>query len=393
MLFNLFNEMCVVKVLVLVCELFDLIDVLKYCVVFVDMDEFYYLVCIIMVKDECYFDKFDWVFGVYFKGLEKFDDYFKVLIFEEWLCKEFECLLIDEEKVQIQFFGGLDKLIEEFKKCFEEQKECYVGGNKWIGIGGISLFGFGGFNLEGICVGDVGKCQGKVVKVWDQCEYKNFDDQVELGMCNIKIVLWCLCKFVCEGVVEELDIDGIIDYIVKDVGLFNIQMCLEWCNMVKLLLLLDIGGLMDVYVKVCEELFLVCKIEFKYLEYFYFYNFIYELVWKNNLCCSSECIVIFDLLYKYGLDYKVVFVGDVVMVFYEIIQVGGSVEYWNEEVGYVWMQCFMEKYKKFIWINFYLKDIWNYMVFIGLVCELVKEQMYLLILSGLEEGMCFFLCG
>ncbi len=259
MLLNLFNEMRAAKVPVSVRELLDLIDALKHRVVFADMDEFYYLARTIMVKDERHFDKFDRAFGAYFKGLEKLDDHLKALIPEEWLRKEFERLLTDEEKAQIQSLGGLDKLIEEFKKRLEEQKERHAGGNKWIGTGGTSPFGSGGFNPEGIRVGDAGKRQGKAAKVWDQREYKNLDDQVELGTRNIKIALRRLRKFAREGAAEELDIDGTIDHTAKDAGLLNIQMRPERRNTVKLLLLLDIGGSMDAHVKVCEELFSACK--------------------------------------------------------------------------------------------------------------------------------------
>lgn len=265
MLLNLFNEMRAAKVPVSVRELLDLIDALKHRVVFADMDEFYYLARTIMVKDERHFDKFDRAFGAYFKGLEKLDDHLKALIPEEWLRKEFERLLTDEEKAQIQSLGGLDKLIEEFKKRLEEQKERHAGGNKWIGTGGTSPFGSGGFNPEGIRVGDAGKRQGKAAKVWDQREYKNLDDQVELGTRNIKIALRRLRKFAREGAAEELDIDGTIDHTAKDAGLLNIQMRPERRNTVKLLLLLDIGGSMDAHVKVCEELFSACKTEFKHL--------------------------------------------------------------------------------------------------------------------------------
>lgn len=300
MLLNLFNEMRAAKVPVSVRELLDLIDALKHRVVFADMDEFYYLARTIMVKDERHFDKFDRAFGAYFKGLEKLDEHLKALIPEEWLRKEFERLLTDEEKAQIQSLGGLDKLIEEFKKRLEEQKERHAGGNKWIGTGGTSPFGSGGFNPEGVRVGDAGKRQGKAAKVWDQREYKNLDDQVELGTRNIKIALRRLRKFAREGAAEELDIDGTIDHTAKDAGLLNIQMRPERRNTVKLLLLLDIGGSMDAHVKVCEELFSACKTEFKHLEYFYFHNFIYESVWKNNLRRSSERTATFDLLHKYG---------------------------------------------------------------------------------------------
>lgn len=387
MLLGLFNEMRAAKVPVSVRELLDLIRALKHHVVFADMDEFYYLARTVMVKDERHFDKFDRAFGAYFNGLQNLDQLLEALIPEDWLRKEFEKMLTDEEREQIKSLGGLDKLIEEFKKRLEEQKERHEGGNKWIGTGGTSPFGSGGYNPEGIRVGDAGKRQGRAAKVWDQREYKNLDDQVELGTRNIKVALRRLRKFARQGAAEELDIDGTIDHTARDAGLLNIQMRPERRNAVKLLLLFDIGGSMDAHIKVCEELFSACRTEFKHLEYFYFHNCPYESVWKNNLRRTNERTSTMDLLHKYGPDYKVVFVGDAAMAPYEITQPGGSVEHWNEEAGHVWIQRFMEKYKKMIWINPYPKDAWDYTASTRIVRDLIEDRMYPLTLEGLEEGM------
>ncbi len=387
MLLNLFNEMRAAKVPVSVRELLDLHHALQRHVVFADMDEFYYLARAILVKDERHFDKFDRAFAAYFKGLENLDRHIEALIPEDWLRKEFERSLTAEERAQIQSLGGLDKLIEAFKQRLQEQKERHAGGNKWIGTGGTSPFGSGGFNPEGIRVGDAGERQGKAVKVWDQREYKNLDDQVELGTRNIKLALRRLRRFARQGAAEELDIDGTIDHTARDAGLLNIQMRPERRNTVKLLLLFDIGGSMDAHVRVCEELFSACRTEFKHLEYYYFHNCVYETVWKNNLRRTSERYSTFDLLHKYGDDYKVVFVGDAAMAPYEITQPGGSVEHWNEETGYVWMQRIMAKFRKVIWINPYPRQAWDYTASNHLVRELIEDRMYPLTLQGLEDGM------
>ncbi|WXL27843.1 VWA domain-containing protein [Ectopseudomonas mendocina] len=389
MLLNLFNEMRAAKVPVSVRELLDLINALKHNVVFANMDEFYYLSRAILVKDERHFDKFDRAFGAYFKGLENLDQHIEALIPDEWLRKEFERSLTDEDRAKIESLGGLDKLIEEFKKRLEEQKKRHAGGNKWIGTGGTSPFGSGGYNPEGIRIGDAGKRQGKAVKVWDQREYKNLDDQVELGTRNIKVALRRLRKFARQGAQDEFDLDGTIDHTAKDGGLLNIKMRPERRNTVKLLILFDIGGSMDAHVKACEELFSACKTEFKHMEYFYFHNCVYESVWKNNLRRTSERYSTFDLLHKYGSDWKVVFVGDAAMAPYEITQPGGSVEHWNEEAGYVWIKRFMDKYKKLIWINPYAKDTWGFTASTAIMRELLNDQMYPLTLQGLEDGMKF----
>ena len=382
MLLGLFNEMRAAKVPVSVRELLDLIDALKHRVVFADMDEFYFLARTVMVKDERHFDKFDRAFGAYFKGLENLDQHLEALIPEDWLRKEFERSLTDEERAQIQSLGGLDKLIEEFKKRLEEQKERHAGGNKWIGTGGTSPFGSGGYNPEGIRIGDAGKRQGKAVKVWDQREYKNLDDQVELGTRNIKIALRRLRKFARQGAADELDIDGTIDHTARDAGLLNIQMRPERRNAVKLLILFDIGGSMDAHVKVCEELFSACKTEFKHLEYFYFHNFIYESVWKNNFRRTSERTSTLDVLHKYGADYKVVFVGDASMSPYEIMVPGGSVEHVNEEAGSVWLDRIIRTYPHAVWLNPVAQKHWDYSESTTIIRRLFSERMYPITIEG-----------
>ncbi|QEY58096.1 VWA domain-containing protein [Pseudomonas sp. C27(2019)] len=387
MLLNLFNEMRAAKVPVTVRELLDLINALKHNVVFADMDEFYYVARAILVKDERHYDKFDRAFAAYFKGIENLDQHIEALIPDEWLRREFERSLSDEERAQIESLGGLDKLIEAFKKRLEEQKGKHQGGNKWIGTGGTSPFGSGGYNPEGFRLGEEGKRQGKAVKVWDQREFKDLDDQVEIGTRNIKIALRRLRKFARQGAEDEFDLHGTIDHTARDGGLLNIQMRPERRNTVKLLILFDIGGSMDAHVKVCEELFSACKTEFKHMDYYYFHNFIYESVWKNNLRRGNERIPTQDVLHKYGADYKVIFVSDAAMAPYEVTQAGGSVEHWNEEPGYVWMQRFMHKFKKLIWINPYPKHTWDYTASTSIIRELIDDQMYPLTIEGLEEGM------
>ncbi len=389
MLLNLFNEMRAAKVPVSVRELLDLINALKHNVVFADMDEFYYLARAILVKDERHYDKFDRAFAAYFAGIENLDQHIEALIPDEWLRKEFERSLSAEEREQIKSLGGLDKLIEAFKERLEEQKGKHQGGSKWIGTGGTSPFGSGGYNPEGIRIGSDGERQGRAVKVWEQREYKDLDDQVEIGTRNIKVALRRLRQFARQGAENEFDLDGTIDHTARDGGLLNIKMRPERRNTVKLLILFDIGGSMDEHIKVCEELFSACKTEFKHMEYYYFHNFIYEGLWKDNSRRFEQRIPTQDVLNTYGADYKVIFVGDAAMSPYEISHRGGSVEHWNDEPGYLWMQRFMQKFKKIIWLNPYPKHAWQYTHSISMVRELIEDQMYPLTVQGLEEGMSY----
>lgn len=282
MLLNLFHELRAARVPVSLRELLDLIAALERNVVFADMDEFYYLARAVLVKDERHYDKFDRAFAAYFKGLENLQEHIEALIPEDWLRREFMRQLSDEERAQIQSLGGLDKLIETFKQRLKEQQKKHTGGNKWIGTGGTSPFGSGGYHPEGIRIGDAGERQGRAVKVWEQREYKNLDEDEQLNTRSIQMALRRLRQFARQGAAEEFDLPGTIEHTARDGGLLNIRMRPERRNTVKLLILFDIGGSMDAHIEECQALFSACRTEFKHLEYYYFHNFLYESVWKNS---------------------------------------------------------------------------------------------------------------
>jgi uncharacterized protein with von Willebrand factor type A (vWA) domain len=387
-LINFFQGLRDTGVPVTTKELLDLIEGLKRNIAFADMDEFYYFSRTCMVKDEKYFDRFDRAFGLHFKELEALDDIIEALIPDDWLRSEFLKNLSEEEKAQIESLGGLEKLIEEFKKRLEEQKERHQGGSKWIGTGGTSPFGQEGYHPEGIRVGPNGKNK-KAAKVWEKRDFANLDDSVQLGTRNIKVAMRRLRKFARTGAADELDLDDTIRSTAKNAGLLDIKMVPERHNAVKVLLFLDVGGSMDPHVKVCEELFSAARTEFKHLEYFYFHNFIYESVWKNNVRRHNERTPTLDILHKYSHDYKVVFVGDASMSPYEIAQPGGSVEHWNEEPGEAWMRRLAEVYDKVAWLNPIPEDEWEYTQSVSMTRQLLEGHMYPLSLKGLEESMSY----
>ncbi|MCB1689334.1 MAG: VWA domain-containing protein [Halioglobus sp.] len=388
MLINFFHGLKDAGVPVTTRELLDLMEGLKQHVVFANIDEFYYFSRTCMVKDEKYFDRFDRAFGLHFKELEALDDIIEALIPDDWLRSEFLKNLTDEEKAKIESLGGLEKLIEEFKKRLEEQKERHEGGNKWVGTGGTSPFGQEGYHPEGIRVGPNGKNK-KAVKVWDKREFKNLDDSVQLGTRNIKIAMRRLRKFARTGAADELDLDDTISSTARNAGLLDIKMVPERHNAVKVLLFLDVGGSMDPHVKVCEELFSAARTEFKHLKSFYFHNFLYESVWSNNIRRHNERTQVLDILHKYSHDYKIVFVGDASMSPYEIVQPGGSVEHWNEESGEMWMRRIQEVYDKVIWLNPVPEEDWQYTQSVAITHQLMEGHMYPLTLAGLEEGMSY----
>ena len=384
MLINFFLTLRKYKLPVTIRELVDLLRAMELRVVYANIDDFYLLSRTCLVKDEKNYDKFDRAFSAYFKGLEDLHGMLESLIPDEWLRREFEKSLTPEELKQLESLGGLEKLIEAFQKAKEEEakkaeEEAQEG--KDGEEGDAERDGRKG-------PGGLGKGKKKKAKkAWDERQYKNLDDSVELGTRNIKMALRRLRKFARTGREDELDIDTTIRKTAHNGGMLDIQLRPERRNTIKVLTFFDIGGSMDAHVKVCEELFSATRTEFKHLESYYFHNFIYESMWKDNRRRMSERIPTWEILNKYAGDYKVVFVGDATMAPYEITHAGGSVEHWNEEAGAIWISRFMGWYDKIVWINPTPQETWEYSTSVAMTQELVEGRMFPLTIRGLEEGM------
>lgn len=362
-----------------------LLEALNADVIAHDPDEFYYLSRATFVKDEGLIDKFDQVFARVFKGIVSADCDNTPTVPEEWLRAVAERYLSQEEMSRIAALGSWDEIMETLKKRLEEQEKRHQGGSKWIGTGGTSPYGNGGYNPEGVRIGGSGRHK-RAIKVWDKREFRNLDATRELGTRNIRIALRRLRRFAREGAAEEFDIDATIDGTARQ-GWLDIRMRAERRNAVKILLFLDIGGSMDPHVRLCEELFSAATSQFKNLEFFYFHNCVYEGVWQDNSRRFTERTPVWDILHKYGHDYKLIFVGDASMSPYEITYPGGSVEHFNEEPGAVWVERMTHIYPAAAWLNPVPEHHWGYTPSIGILRELMKDRMYPLTLVGLDEAM------
>ena len=368
-------------------ELLTLLEALKAGLGDLSAERFYYLARTCLVKDERYYDRYDKAFAAHFKGAE---DLFALLqreLPQDWLAKMAEREFTDAEKAEIEALGGWENLMETLRKRLEEQKERHQGGNKWIGTAGTSPFGAYGFNPEGVRAGQAGGRNRSAVKVWDKREFANLDDKVELGTRNIKMALRRLRRFARRGAPDELALSDTIDATARSGGWLDIKMQAERHNVVKVLLLLDIGGSMDDHVKTCEELFSAARSEFKHLEHYYFHNFTYEALWRDNRRRYNEHMGTVEVMRTYGTDYKLILVGDATMSPYEITQPGGSVEHWNAEAGSVWLQRLLKHYPKFAWINPQPQSRWRHTSSIEMTRELLEGRMYPLTLAGLDDAI------
>ncbi len=366
-------------------ELLALLEALEARLVSGSLDDFYLLSRALLVKDEALYDRFDRAFGEYFKGIEALPG-FDAIVPEEWLKLAARRHLSESDRLKIQKLS-YEKIFEQLKQRLAEQKERHAGGSKWIGTAGTSPYGHGGYNPEGVRIGGNSVGNRTAIKVWEQREFRNLDDSVELGVRNIKVALRRLRRFARKGAATELDLDETIAGTARNGGWLDLHLRPERHNAIKVLLFLDIGGSMDDHIQACEELFSAARSEFKHLEHFYFHNCIYEGVWKDNHRRHDEKLSTWDVIHTYGPDYKLIIVGDATMSPYEIARPGGSVEHWNEEAGALWLERLLSTWPHAAWLNPLPEAHWSYTQSIQMVQQLIGKRMFPLTIDGLERAM------
>ncbi len=386
MLIDFFFTLRKYELKVSIRELLDLISALERQVVFADIDKFYLLSRLIMVKDETQFDKFDRAFADYFKGVSSID-LFNKDIPDDWLRKELEKILSDEEKEQLKALGSLDELLDTLQQRLKEQEKRHQGGNKWVGTGGTSPFGAFGFNPQGVRIGQPNSRHKRAAKVWDKREFANLSDQQLLGARNVQVALRKLRKFARTGAEDILDLDHTIKATANNAGYLDIKMVRERHNAVKVLMFFDVGGSMDPYIEQVEQLFSAARGEFKHLEYFYFHNCVYESVWQDNNRRHQDRKDVWEIIRTYGKDYKVIFIGDASMGPYEISYPGGSVEHMNEESGQVWLERIVSHFDNVIWLNPIELQHWRYTMSIDYIKQLFNQQMFEMTVAGLDKAI------
>ncbi|MEK0081942.1 vWA domain-containing protein [Benzoatithermus flavus] len=367
-------------------ELLDLLSALEARVIQGSIEDFYALARLCLVKDETHYDRFDLAFRDFFEGVQSLAEILGEIPYE-WLRKEAERLLSEEEKARIESLGGFEELMRTLAQRLAEQEQRHQGGSRMIGTAGTSPFGAYGYNPEGVRIGQDRSRHRRAVKVWDERQFRNLADDVEVGTRNLKVALRKLRRFARTGAPEELDLEGTVAGTARNAGLLDLHLRPERRNAIKVLMFFDVGGSMDDHVRIVEELFSAARSEFKHLEYFYFHNCLYEWVWRDNRRRFDQRIPTVELLRTFGADYKVVFVGDATMSPYEITYAGGANEHWNEEPGAKWLTRVRETWRKCVWLNPQPEDWWEAHESIRIIRHLLEGRMYPLTLNGLDAAI------
>ncbi len=388
MFINLFYSLRTYGVPVSTRELLDLYALLETGIVFADREQFYELIRLCMVKDEKYFDKFDRAMADYFEGIDTLDidELMAKLgdIPKEWLELKLDPNnLTEAERRLLKKYGSLEALMQALEERLKEQKERHQGGNKWVGTGGSSPFGAYGDHPEGVRIGGESR-KRSAVKVWEQRKYRDLDTDNQLETRSMQMALRKLRKFARDGAADELDIGSTIKKTAQK-GMLDVQLRPERRNRVKVLMLFDIGGSMDSYIEACERLFAAAKNEFKTLEFFYFHNCVYDYVWTENARRNASAVPTLEVLHKYGSDYRLIFVGDAAMSPYELLSVGGSVEYMSQDTGQAWLKRITNHFDKVAWLNPETPSYWQYTQTIGLIKDIMQGHMYPMTLHGIED--------
>ena len=352
--------------------------------------EFYYLCKNVLIKTEVDYDKFDMAFAEYFQGVKSVEDIPKEIW--DWLSQdELERDLQDKPEWAKEY--DFDQLMKMFQERLEEQKEKHDGGNYWIGTGGTSAMGHGGYNPAGIRVGGYSRHKS-AVKVAGERNFRDFRQDKELDIRQFQMAFRKLRQFSTRVDAEktELDVDGTIDATCNNAGMLKLVYEKPRKNTVKLLLLIDSDGSMAPYTTLCNQLFQAVhqSTHLKDLRTYYFHNCVYDYLYTTPHCINGEWVETDWVFSNLDSEYKVIFVGDAAMSPYELMARGGNQDWFvfNEEPGIQWLEKFSQRYKKCIWLNPIQEKNWDW-AYGSRTIRAVRDvfPMFELTLDGLDKGI------
>jgi len=324
---------------------------------------FYYLCRSILVKSETDFDKFDGAFLEFFKDMEFTDELPQELL--DWLenPKDTPGDEFDMKRAMQNERLSQQEIQRMFLERLEEQKEEHNGGSYWVGTGGVSVFGNSGFSPRGIRVGGEGG-KRRAFQVASERKFRDFRQDNTLDTRQFQMAFRRLRQFSAQmdEAKTEFDIDGTIQKTCDNAGTLKIVYDRPRKNTVKVMLLMDSGGSMDYYSRLCSALFQAVNksSHFKDLQVFYFHNCIYSKIYTDPYLRPSSTISTEWILNNISSEYKVIIVGDAQMEPSELLD--GSYYHYgvrDEISGIEWLTRFREKYPHLVWLNPSERPYWG----------------------------------
>jgi uncharacterized protein with von Willebrand factor type A (vWA) domain len=372
-------------------EWLSLMDAISQGLVRASFTNFYHLLRATLVKREADFDKLDAAFLEYFEGIQSPEDIPEEFL--KWLAQDELERDINDKKVLDDYVRELEELLQIFEERKAEQREKHSGGNYWIGTGGTSTMGRGGYNPAGIRVGGTSRHK-TALQVAGERKFKDFRDDRELDIRSFQVALRKLRQYSArvDTGERELDIDETIEETSDNAGLLKIVYKKPRKNTVKLLLLFDSDGSMYAHRDLTNKLFQAVSKEnrFKDLKVYYFHNAIYEHIYTDPYCRRGAWVETEWLMKNLGPEYKVIFIGDAAMAPSELLRPGGNVYIglWNEEPGIKWLRRLKKHYANSIWLNPIPEADWDW-TYGSETIKIVGDTvpMYPLTVEGIEAGI------
>ncbi len=347
------------------------------------LNTFYYLARSILIKNETYFDRYDRAFKKYFEGIETSD-----VVVEEILegLERADPLELTEAEKRLMQALPLEEVLENFRRQWEEGHfKNHRGGNRAIGTGGRSTQGAFGYNPAGVRIGQGYGRHGSAIQIAEQRNFRNYSGDMVLDTRMLRVALSKLRTLLPEGPEDQLDIDGTIDRTCRNAGELELVWKRDRKKVIKLLLLMDVGGSMEPYHWAVSKLFSAAGAQIKDLKYFYFHNCVYQDLYEDIERYDS--VPTMEVINRYSPEYKIIFLGDASMAPSEMLDTNGCIEYFyrNDDAGIWWMYRIMSRFPAAVWLNPLRERSFRYSLTGRMIAKMFP--MFELTLDGLDDAV------
>lgn len=353
---------------------------------------FYNLCRSVAVHSEKDFDRFDQAFLEFFKDTEQIPSVQRLMKYlDNPITRESSFVVSDEEAFKTKY--SVEQIEEKYQERRKNQKMEHNAGLRAIGTKGFNPHGNRGQMKGGIRVG--GKSlRHSAYRVASERRYRDWREDNVLDSRQFQVAFRSLRQLTDNSPEPktELDISKTIRKTCDNAGLLHIEMKSPRKNTVKVLMLIDTGGSMDPYQKLCAMLFQSAKKagSFADLKIYYFHNFIGRYLYPTPEIKLEERINTDKILRDTPSNYRVIIIGDAQMSHVELFRKSlwkDDKERPTQKSGFDWFMDFKKKYDHCIWLHPQSPPPVN--GYLSRTYHALKEEfpMYRLTVEGLNAGM------